>query len=148
MLRSWLYRVLLAIGAVTVLSGLGQAVRPDLVLGVVGGEATPASMHFFGIVGMFMVLFGGLLLHALLSPDPQPAAVLWAGLQKFGAAGAVGLGVLNGIFSPLALAVAGFDLLSGVLILLYRRMSRPSYPGTFQLPPRVRTRRAPEPQPR
>jgi hypothetical protein len=90
---------------------------------VIGGESTPASRHFFGIVGMFMVLFGAMLLQALLTAGDHSVAVLWAGVQKFGAAAAVGFGVSKGIFSPLALGVAGFDLLSGFLILAYRRQS-------------------------
>jgi hypothetical protein len=45
--------------------------------------------------------------------------VLWAALQKFGASAAVGLGVMHGVFSPVALGVAGFDLLSGILALMY-----------------------------
>jgi hypothetical protein len=48
-------------------------------------------------------------------------ALLWSGLQKLGAVGAVGLGVYHGLFSNLALAVAAFDLLSAVVMLLYWR---------------------------
>jgi hypothetical protein len=114
-----LYKVLIAISAITVLSGLTQLIKPDFVLGVISGEATPTSMHFFAIVGMFMVLFGGAMLHALLSKKNHPVVVLWAALQKWGAFLAVGLGVLRHIFSPVALLVAGFDLLSGILIFLY-----------------------------
>ncbi|MGH2627048.1 MAG: patatin [Anaerolineales bacterium] len=117
--RGWLYWVLLAIGAITVVSGLVQAAAPGFVLGLIGGEASAANRHSFAIVGMFMVLFGGLLSHALLSPADHPVAVLWAGLQKLGAAGAVGLGVSKGLFASFALLVAGFDLLSGMLALAY-----------------------------
>lgn len=117
--RTLLWRVLALIAGATVLSGLVQMVRPSFVLHTIGGDITPASSHFFGIVGMFMVLFGGAMLHALLSAVPQPIVVLWASLQKFGAAVAVGLGVGHGIFSALALLVAGFDLLSGVLMYWY-----------------------------
>jgi hypothetical protein len=119
--RSPLHRVLVPIAALTVLSGLAQALLPRFVLGLIGGEATPGGAHSFGIVGMFMVLFGGMLLHALLTPGDHRVAVLWAGLQKLGAFAAVSLGVARGLFSVLALGVAGFDLLSGVLILLYLR---------------------------
>ncbi|MDX1532518.1 MAG: hypothetical protein R3362_13385, partial [Rhodothermales bacterium] len=73
----------------------------------------------FGIVGMFMVLFGGLLWEGLPPRGPQPTALRWAGLQKLGAFGAVTLGVVRGLFGPVALLVAGFDLLSGVLIFVY-----------------------------
>ncbi len=117
--RPALFWILAAIGAITVASGLLQLATPSTVLRFVGAEATPTTMHFFGIVGMFMGLFGGLLLHALFSPAHHPAMVFWASLQKFGASVAVGVGVLHHIFSGLALLVAGFDFLSGVLTLWY-----------------------------
>lgn len=111
--------MLVLISGITVLSGLAQLLAPEIVLRTVGGETGPAARHFFAIIGMFMLLFGGALLHALFSARPQPVVVLWAGLQKLGAAAAVGVGVVNGVFGGLALAVAGFDLLSGVLIGVY-----------------------------
>ena len=114
-----LRRLLLLIALLTVISGLVQAVAPGRLLEILSAESTPASRHFFGIVGMFMVLFGGLLLHALFSTSPQPVALLWAGLQKLGASAAVALGVMNGVFSPLASLVAVFDLMSGVLVISY-----------------------------
>lgn len=114
-----LYKVLVLISVATVVSGALQMVRPALVLGVIGGESTATSRHFFGIVGMFMVLFGGAMLHALLSVTHHRVVVLWSGLQKIGAFVAVSLGVGKGLFSVLALGVAGFDLMSGMLIFLY-----------------------------
>jgi hypothetical protein len=117
--RPALFWILVAIGAITVASGLLQVIAPGLVLRVVGAEVTPTTMHFFGIVGMFMTLFGGLLLHALFSQAHHPAMVFWASLQKFGASAAVGFGVLHQIFASLALLVAGFDFLSGLLALWY-----------------------------
>jgi hypothetical protein len=117
--RSWDYWALLAIGGLTMVSGLLQAAAPDLVLGLISGDASAANRHSFAILGMFMVLFGGLLSHALLGPRHLPVAVLWSGLQKLGAAGAVGLGVGKGLFGSLALLVAGFDLLCGLLALRY-----------------------------
>jgi hypothetical protein len=122
--HSLLSKVLVAIAAITVLSGLGQLLVPGFVLRIVGGTPSPAANHFFGIVGMFMVLFGGMLLQALLSAGHHPIVVFWSGLQKFGASAAVALGVLRAVFGPLALLVAGFDLLSGLLILAYWRMIR------------------------
>ena len=71
------------------------------------------------IVGMFMVLFGGLLLQALFASRPQPIPVFWCGMQKFGAAAAVSVGVFREVLSWLALGVAAFDLFSAVLILVY-----------------------------
>jgi hypothetical protein len=86
---------------------------------MIGGQLTASTLHFFGIIGMFMVFFGGLLLHALVGIKKRPVAVFWCGLQKFGAAIAVSLGVGGGLFSWLALGVASFDLFSGVLIMIH-----------------------------
>lgn len=118
-MKSKLIPVLKAIAAITVASGLVQMVRPQWILAVVGGETAPAASHFFGIVGMFMVLFGGLLWQALTAPRPQPIPVFWCGLQKLGATIAVGLAVSRDLLSGLALGVAGFDLLSAILIIVY-----------------------------
>jgi hypothetical protein len=126
--RNRLYWLLVSISAATVVSGLVQVVTPGFVLGLVGGDSTPTSRHFFGIVGMFMALFGSLLLQALLSPEHHPVSVFWAGLQKLGAFVAVGLGVQRGLFARIALAVAFFDLLSGILILAYWRSMRAAPP--------------------
>lgn len=114
-----LYWVLVFIAAITVLSGLVQMLKPDFILAIISGEQTPGNHHSFAIVGMFMVLFGGLLLNALLSCEHHPIALFWSGLQKLGAFGAVSLGVYKGLFSWLALSVALFDLASGLLILFY-----------------------------
>jgi predicted acylesterase/phospholipase RssA len=122
----WLRWVLAAISIATVVSGAVQLVAPGFELGFLRAESTPTSRHFFGIIGMFMVLFGGLLLHALVRPKENPAAFVWAGLQKLGACAAVSLGVARGLFSPLALGVAGFDLVSGVLVLGYLGLMRRS----------------------
>jgi|SRR5579872_5378068 len=117
--RSLLYYVVAAIAAITVVSGLVQMLVPRFVLRMIGGEITAASAHFFGIVGMFMLLFGGALLHEVLSTPAQPIVALWAALQKFGAVAAVILGVCKGIFSPLALLISGFDLVSAFIIFAY-----------------------------
>ena len=110
---------LLAIALLTVVSGAVQLLAPRVVLRIVGGDTAPAAAHFFGIVGMFMVLFGGLLWQALRSPTPMPVPVFWAALQKLGASAAVALGVSRGLFGAIALLVASFDLFSGVLALIY-----------------------------
>ena len=110
---------LLAIALLTVVSGAVQLLAPRIVLRIVGGDTSPAAAHFFGIVGMFMVLFGGLLWQALRSPTPMPVPVFWAALQKLGASAAVALGVSRGLFGVIALLVASFDLFSGVLALWY-----------------------------
>lgn len=114
-----LLQAVFAIGVITILSGLVQMVQPELVLEIIGGEQTPGGEHSFAIVGMFMVLFGALLVHALSTEHHEPVAVFWCSLQKLGAALAVSLGVFKGLFSALALAVAGFDLLSFMLMLVF-----------------------------
>lgn len=117
--RFFSYWALLAIAVITMFSGLLQAFLPSYVLSIVSADSNPTSRHFFSIIGMFMFLFGGLLLQALLSPIHHPIIVLWASLQKFGAFVAVGLGVVQVIFSPFALLIAGFDLVSGLFGLWY-----------------------------
>jgi hypothetical protein len=116
--------VLLAIAAITVASGLTQIVAPGFVLDRLSVENTEATRQLFATVGMFMVLFGGMLIHALLDRAEHPIVVFWAALQKVGASAAVGIGVARGVFSEVALLVAGFDLLSGALGLVFWRRIR------------------------
>lgn len=115
----WLYWALLFIGVATILSGAVQMIAPRFVMGIVGAETTPTASYCFGIVGMFMVLFGGVLTHGLRATPPHSSLIFWAALQKFGAAIAVSLGVRLGIFASLALAVAVFDLFSGLLAIWF-----------------------------
>ncbi len=117
--KKTLYCLLVLISAATIISGFVQMIIPSVVLGIIKGELTAGNLHSFAIVGMFMVLFGSLLLHALLSTKHHPVAVFWASIQKFGAFAAVAIGVSKGVFSLLAWAVALFDLASGVLIIVY-----------------------------
>jgi len=107
------YWVAVIIALATVLSGALQMFCPALVLGIVGGASDPTSRHFFAIIGMFMVLFGGMAFQGLLQWRPTP--MFWSALQKLGASAAVGCGVYRHLFSPVALGVAGFDLISGLL---------------------------------
>lgn len=120
-LEKLLNRVLILISIITVLSGLTQMFFPGLVLRIMSAELTPTTTHFFSTVGMFMVGFGGVFLQSLLSGKPDPVVAFWAALQKFGAAVLVALGVMHDVFACLALGVAGFDLLSGLLAMLYWR---------------------------
>ncbi|WP_416418738.1 hypothetical protein [Paenarthrobacter aromaticivorans] len=116
--------VLAAIAIITVLTGAAQIPFGGQVLPLIGADPTPGMQQLFGTVGMFMVVVGGLLLHTLLNAVPSPEVVLWSGLQKTGAFGAVGIGVLNGVFSPVALLVAYFDLATAALLFAYwRRIS-------------------------
>ena len=118
------YVLLLIIAAMTALTGGVQMVAPAFILRFLSAETTPASLHFFAIVGMFMVLFGGATLHALLSVKHHPVVILWSSFQKFGASVAVALGVQRGVFASLALIVAIVDFLSGALALWYWKRIR------------------------
>lgn len=115
-----LLRLIKLIAVATCITGLAQVVAPDFVLTTLHAERTATSRHFFAIVGMFMTLFGGLTLHALARPAQASVVLLWSGLQKLGAALAVGIGVWHGLFSPLGLLVACFDLFTGLIMLFYR----------------------------
>jgi len=124
--QRWLFYLVTAIGLMTIATGLTQVMAPGFVLGIVGAQSTAATRHFFALIGMFMALFGGALVHAMFARAEQPVVVLWAGLQKIGAVLGVGVGVVNAIFAPVALLVAGFDLLSCIIILAYwKRMETP-----------------------
>ena len=117
--KDWLYWLLVLIAASTFLTGAIQTVAPAFILRLLSTETTTTSQHFFAIVGMFMVLFGGATLHALLSFKHHPVVILWSSFQKFGASIAVLLGVQHGIFASLGLIVVIVDFLSGVLALWY-----------------------------
>lgn len=109
----------LFISFVTIVSGLTQMVAPAFVLHLVGADITDTSALFFAIIGMFMTLFGALMLHALYSPSYQGPAILWCSMQKLGAFLAVSLGIINGLLTLEAGLVALFDLFSGLLYLYY-----------------------------
>ncbi len=121
---SFIRRALIAISALTMVSGIVQALAPRRMLQSLTAEDDATARHFFGTIGMFMFVVGGALLNALLRPGRDPVIVFWAAVQKLGAALAVGLGVRRRIFSPLALAVAFFDLLSGLLAAEHWRRNR------------------------
>jgi len=117
--------IMAAIAAITVVTGLTQILVPGFVLGLLSAESTDTTRHLFATVGMFMVLFGGLFLQALLDRGEHPMVVLWASLQKVGASAAVFIGVARGVFAMVAVVVAGFDLLSGGLgLALWNRVRR------------------------
>ena len=106
---------------ITVLTGASQLAFPAWLLPFLNVDPTPSAAQLFATVGMFMVLFGGALLHAQVNRAALPVVLLWAGLQKLGAAALVGWGVSQGVFAPLALLVAAFDFASGVLFFDLRR---------------------------
>lgn len=112
-------KLLLFIAVATIATGATQVVVPGFVLYLMHAEKTPTTCHFFAIIGMFMVLFGGLMWQSLRSRPEQPMPLFWAALQKLGAFAAVAIAVQRGLLAPLAWAVALFDLFTGVLALWY-----------------------------
>jgi hypothetical protein len=117
--KKYLNVIVVIISIVTILSGLIQMIVPGFVLSFVGAQITSATSHFFSIIGMFMTLFGCLMLHTIYNVTPNPSTVLWCALQKLGASIAVFLGIIHGIFSVSAAAVALFDLCSGILFFYF-----------------------------
>ena len=114
--KGLVYWLILAISAITIVSGLVQMVAPAFVLGIVGVNQDTTSEQLFATIGMFMTLFGAMLFQALRSATNQQVAVFWAAMQKFGACIVVFIGVQRHVFSTFALLIAGFDGLSGCLI--------------------------------
>ena len=135
--KKLLFWVLVLISATTLVSGIVQVFAPAFILGLVGAEITATTKQCFGTVGMFMFLFGGMLLQVLLSRQMIAPVFLWAGLQKVGAFVAVGIGVMNHSFSTSAMLVASFDLISGILIFTYMKLA--ATPSSAPLPAVQRT---------
>jgi len=104
-----------AIAWITVLTGALQMVMPARLLPLLGVEPSAAAAQLFATVGMFMVLFGAAVLHALRRHEAAAVVLLWSGWQKIGASLLVAWGVMHGVFAPLALLVATFDFASGLL---------------------------------
>ena len=118
-MKKYLRLIIVLIGVLTLISGLIQMLFPAFILKMVGADITATTKHFFGIIGMFMFLFGGLVVHALYSVQTNKAAILWCALQKFGASIAVAIGIAHQLFSLTAGLVASFDFISGIIILFY-----------------------------
>ncbi len=112
----WLFFLLLIIAVLTFLSGAIQWICPKLILAWVGGSMEETSIHFFRIVGMFMLLFGGLLVQALMADNTPAWAIFWCMAQKMGAAVMVTIALQQGLFNNLAWAVAGFDFVTALLL--------------------------------
>ncbi|MEO5893708.1 MAG: hypothetical protein ABIQ31_25865 [Ferruginibacter sp.] len=119
MFRKYARLMILIISLLTMGAGLIQTIKPVFILAIVKGDSAPAPAHFFAIIGMFMFLFGGLMIQSLYSAYPGKTVVLWCGLQKAGASIAVFIGIWKGLFSATAGLIAGFDLLSAIIFFIY-----------------------------
>jgi hypothetical protein len=128
--------VVAAIAVGTLGAGLFQLVFPGVVLDIIDGDSSTTPAHFFAIVGMFMALFGGLVLHSLYRDEAVALVVGWAAVQKLGASIAVGVGVARDVFGALALAVALFDLVSFFVMAALARREAVGSPTTTPSPTR------------
>lgn len=120
-MKKYIRLILLLISLSTLMSGAIQVVAPALVLTFVGAAFNVAMNQLFATIGMFMFLFGGMMIHALYHEDDNRVVVIWSAFQKLGASVAVAIGIMKGVFSPIAGMVAAFDFVSGILFFVYLR---------------------------
>lgn len=120
-MKKYIRVIILLISIATLFSGAMQVVAPAFVLNFVGAEIDTSTKQLFATIGMFMFLFGGMMIHALYNEDNNRVVIIWSGLQKLGASVAVFIGIFNGVFVPIAAGVALFDLLSALLFFYYLR---------------------------
>jgi hypothetical protein len=118
-MKKYLNLAVLIISFITLISGITQLFFPEFVLKMTGAEVSETSSHFFATIGMFMILFAGLMIQTVYSKDTGSAVIFWSAMQKLGAGIAVIVGILKGLFALQAAPVAGFDLLSGILFFYY-----------------------------
>ncbi len=118
-MQKFIRLIILLISISTLLSGAMQVIVPAFVLNFVGAEIDTTTKQLFATIGMFMFLFGGIMIHALYNEENNRVVVIWSGLQKLGASVAVFIGIFKGVFIPIAAGVALFDLLSGLLFFYY-----------------------------
>lgn len=123
-MRKYVNLIVLFISLATFASGLTQLIMPSFVLKFVGGELTATTEHFFAIIGMFMTLFGGLMIQTVYSHETGYAPIVWSAIQKMGASIAVFIGILKGLFALQAGAIAVFDMASGIVFLYYLKVRK------------------------
>ena len=120
-----LRNLLVAIAAITVITGLTQLVAPNWVLGFIAHDISPLGAHFFATVGMFMIITGAMFLQSLRAHSKEAVIPFWIGVQKAAACVLVAWAVLRGLLAPLAYAVAAFDGATAVLTFAFwRRLGR------------------------
>jgi hypothetical protein len=120
-MKKYIRLIILLISFATLFSGAMQVIAPVFVLNFVGAEIDTTAKQLFATIGMFMFLFGAMMVHALYNEENNRVAVIWSGLQKLGASVAVFIGIFNGTFILLAAGVAVFDLISALLFFYYLR---------------------------
>lgn len=125
--RGIVARVLTALALLTIVSGAMQLVNPARALAPMGADPSaigPGGLFHFAAIGALLVVFGGLLLHALLSTAPHAPVFLWVGAEKFAYAAMAAAGVMAGVYGRQALLVTALDVVAGALCLLQWRATR------------------------
>jgi uncharacterized protein YjeT (DUF2065 family) len=132
--RDRFWWALFFIAVVSICNGLMQLLAPEYALRLASAEITSLSKHLVASLGLLIALFGAMFLFAILDDTPQHIAVLWTGIQKFGTAIAVGIGVQHATFIAPVVAFAAFDLIAGSMIVAYwygiRQLQRDTLKGT------------------
>ena len=116
-----LRKITVAIGILTLASGLSLVVFPGFALDMLDATNTADTRYLFRIVGMFTGLFGGVLTTAVRSGAREDVALAWCVVQKTGAFVAMSTAVAVDVFGPLGLVVAFVDGASAVVVYLHRR---------------------------
>jgi hypothetical protein len=132
--RDRFWWALFFIAVVSLCNGLIQLLAPEYALRLASMEINPLSKHLVASLGLLVALFGAMFLFAILDETPQHIAILWTGIQKFGTAIAVGIGVQHATYIGPVVAFAAFDLVAGSMIVAYwygvRQFQRDSLKGT------------------
>lgn len=110
---------LLAIAFGTFVSGIVLAVAQRFVLDILSAPTATSDRLFFGIIGLFMAIVGGMLTQTLLQRRPSAVIVGWSALQKLGSSVAMSLAVALSVFSDYGIALAAFDFCSALLAVGY-----------------------------
>ena len=118
-MKKFIRLILLFISITTLISGAMQAIAPAFVLNFVGAAIDATTKQLFATIGIFMFMFGGMMIHALYHEDDNRVVVIWSAFQKLGASVAVAIGIMKGVFLPVAGMVAAFDFVSGILFFAY-----------------------------
>ncbi len=123
-------KLLLAIAAGTFASGIVLMAAQGWVLDLLSAPTTTSDRLWFGVIGMFMAVVGGMLTQTLLQARPSEVIVFWSALQKLGASGAMALAVALGVFSYWGIALSAFDfcsfLLAAAFLWRLRRVRAPA----------------------
>ena len=101
-----------------------QLANPDGAVTPLGADPVAAgavARFYVAAIGALLVVFGALLLHALLSPLPHPAVFLWVGAEKAVYAAMAALGAAQGVYGRAAFGVTALDLVAAALCLVQWR---------------------------